>query len=130
MADEPEVSFESVEGLDPEAPKPPKPSEELFRPSEHTELRDPALCRALAWVSLALSVLGVCLPSCLAVPMILAGGLLAGIAWAWRERRLSHIALAVALGALLLHGFVRVGRGLFSSFHKGVIGGYERELRE
>lgn len=129
-APEPDLRFESLEGLDPAAPPPPKPSEELFHPSEHTERVDPSLCRVLVVVSLALSVLGVCLPSCLAVPMIVAGGALAAIAYSLRERRLSHIAIGVAVAALLLHGLVIVAKGVFGGLDRGVIQPYEKLLQD
>lgn len=128
---EPDLEFESVEGLGGEnPPEKPQPADELFHPTEHTERADPWLCRKLVIASAALSVLGICLPSCLAVPMILAGGALAVVAYSLRERRYSHIAIGLAIAALLLHGAVVVARGIFGGFGKGVISPYERLLRD
>jgi hypothetical protein len=128
---EPDLEFETVEGLGRERPpEVPGPADELFHPTEHTERADPGLCRNLVIASAALSVVGVCLPSCLAVPMILLGGVLAVVAYSLRERRYSHIAIGLAIAALLLHGAVVVARGIFGGFGKGVIKPYERLLRD
>jgi hypothetical protein len=130
-ASEPDLQFENVERLGRDGPpESPPPADELFHPTEHTERADPGLCRNLVIASAALSVPGICLPSCLAVPMILVGGVLAVVAYSLRERRYSHIAIGLAIAALLLHGAVVVARGIFGGFGKGVVKPYERLLRD
>ncbi len=126
--DDAEPDFEPLSGDEP-GPAQRAGDEPLFVPSGHTETVDPRVCRVLLVVGAVACVLGICLPSCFAMPLIVGGGVLAGVAHAFRERRYSHFVLGLAVLSLLLHGVATMARGCARGGH-GVVNTYERYLED
>jgi len=125
----PDPSFERPDGGDADRPRPEKRSDSLYAPTEHTETVDPGVCRLLVALGAGCCILGIFLPSCLGAPLIVGGGVLGGVAHAFRERRYSHLVMWLAVAALLLHGAATMVRGCVRGGH-GVVGTDERYMNE